>query len=293
MTWTGKRPIAITLLTVFLSCLLVAGVAAQEPPEGEQPVRIILADGTEAVGVIIAETDAQITLRTPGGATLTIPREQIRSIRKVDAILLDGTVLELDPNRTRLFFSPTARSLRSGQGYVALYEIFLPFVAVGVADRLSLAGGVSLVPGADTQLLYVAPKVTFWEGTRSALAAGIFAAALPGESDVGGLLYAVWTVGQKRTGLTFGTGFAFGGGEFAETPVLLVGVEHQVSDHFKLLSENYIIPELQGAVLVSGGLRFMGERLSADVGLFTAPDLIQDGGFPFIPWLGFAYNFGH
>ena len=38
------------------------------------------------------------------------------------------------------------------------------------------------------------------------------------------------------------------------------------------------------------GVRFFGEQLSADVAAFVIPEL-ADEGIPFLPWLGFAYNF--
>ena len=44
--------------------------------------------------------------------------------------------------------------------------------------------------------------------------------------------------------------------------------------------------------LLSGGIRFFGENLAADFALIFP--LTGEGieGFPFLPWIGFAYNFG-
>lgn len=45
-----------------------------------------------------------------------------------------------DPNPTRLFFGPTGRSVKKGEGYVGVYGLFLPFVQVGITDRISIGG---------------------------------------------------------------------------------------------------------------------------------------------------------
>ncbi|MFQ5584937.1 MAG: hypothetical protein ACE5GL_10920, partial [Calditrichia bacterium] len=82
-----------------------------------------------------------------------------------------------------MLFAPTARPLKQGQGYFSVYQIFFPFVAVGVTDFFTLAGGVSLIPGARSQLLYVAPKITPLHLKKFDLAFGLLYLAVP---DVNG-----------------------------------------------------------------------------------------------------------
>ena len=212
----------------------------------------------------------------------------------MDAILAHLRCAAPNPaaNRTRLFFAPTARSQYRGQGYLALYEIFFPFVSVGVGDIVSVGGGITLFPASD-QLLYGAGKVTVYERPNVALAAGAFVLTFTGGNGAGGLLLGVGTFGPPNRSLTLGIGFGFGDGDFEETPAFLVGGELQVSNSLKLISENYIIPEVEDGILFSGGLRFFGERLAADFALASTVDAVRDSsGFPFFPWLGFAYNFG-
>ena len=81
--------------------------------------------------------------------------------------------LGLDPNYSRLLFSPTGRPLKKGDGYFSDYELLFPGVAVGLTDNLSIAGGVSLIPGLglDEQVLYVSPKLGV-ESLRSGLGIG-------------------------------------------------------------------------------------------------------------------------
>jgi hypothetical protein len=101
------------------------------------------------------------------------------------------------------------------------------------------------------------------------------------------------TYGTSRARLTLGLGYGYSEGEFSNNPVVLVGGEVQVSNSFKLITENWF-PIGSDVSLLSFGFRFFGDNLAADLGFFYQ---MENGsgiseGFPFIPWLGFAYNFG-
>ena len=295
-----KRPIEhklfSSLLFLFiLGCTMLAHpVQAQdERPMGEQPVRVVLKDGSRLVGTILEESDDAIQFRTASGVEMTIPRDQVKEIETLRGTFVRGEYLRADPNRTRLFFAPTARSLGSGRGYVALYGLFIPYVSVGVGDVATLGGGISLFPFVEEQLLYGAAKFTFVERGGVALAAGGFISTITGEGGYGGAVFGVGTFGRSDAALSLGLGFAYGEGEFDESPAIIIGGEYQVSNNIKLLSEHYVIPEVEDGVVISGGIRFIGERLAADFALFTMPALLDDAeGFPFIPWISFAYNFG-
>ncbi len=281
-------PVLLLLLTLFVP----ANLHAQDTPEPE-PVRVVMVDGSTHIGVIIAETETTLTLRTASGIELTLAKDQIRSTLAVG----DRMGLRPDPNRSRLFFSPTARPLDKGTGYVASYELFFPFVGVGVTRRTILAGGFSLLPGAPGQLVYVAPKVTVYQTSQVAAAVGVLGSTFVGNVDdvdfpIVGLLYGVGTFGKPQGNITVGLAFGFADGEFGQNPAVLVGGERQLSDRVKLLTENYVIAGVEDAIILSGGVRFIGERLSADLALFTVPAAFGEGGFPFFPWLGFAYSFG-
>ena len=56
----------------------------------------------------------------------------------------------------------------------------------------------------------------------------------------------------------------------------------------KFVTENYFLPGENGIVL-SGGFRFIGERLSTDVGL---AGFAGDGGACCAPIVNFSYAFG-
>jgi len=70
-------------------------------------------------------------------------------------------------------------------------------------------------------------------------------------------------------------------------PVLMLGGERRLSRRVKLLSENYLF---DGAGVASIGVRFLGERLSADLG--GAVPLGVDGSVV-VPVVNFVWTFGN
>jgi hypothetical protein len=220
---------------------------------------------------------------------MEILRSQIEKIETLSGVMVDGELSRPDPNRTRLLFAPTGRALPAGSGYFSVYEIFFPMIAVGVTDFLALSGGVSLFPGADEQIIYLAPKVTFYDSDVTSISGGILYVTLPSEGDAG-IAYGVATFGSQKFSGTAGFGFGFVDGDFSSKPMLMLGLELRISKVSKIISENWIFPASDESInFISLGIRFFGTNLAADFGLITSTE--ASGNFPFLPWLGFAYNF--
>jgi len=258
-----------------------------------RPARMALNDGSELIGTVLSDGQDTVRFLTAGGLRLAMPRSQIRSITELPGRFEGGRYLRPDPNYTRLLFAPTARPLKSGQGYFSAYEVFFPFLAVGVGDIVTLAGGMSLFPFTSTQLVYLAPKVTAVNTEKFSLAGGVLYMNLTSTSedfDGAGILYGVSTYGTGDAAVTAGLGWGFYGDEMANDPVLMLGGELRVSNSVKFISENWFPPKSEVAFL-SAGIRFFGDRLAADLGLIHPAGPRMEG-FPFMPWLGFAYNFG-
>ncbi len=296
----------------LLSLLLLALPTLAQEADTTALVRIELNDGSVFVGTVVRETAEVVVLRTQGGAEVTIPVAQIRRRSAFEGRVEDGRIVRYDPNRTRLLFSPTARPLGRGQGYVAVYELVIPFVAVGITDAVSIAGGTILLPEAFGRVLYVAPKVTVVNEERLAVAlGGVGLGVWFNDADItAGIGYGLATVGGPERAVTFGAGFAFAEGEIASGAILTLGGETLISNSIKLISENYVIPyrsevfecpnggpcteteEMSYEVLLSAGLRYLGERIAVDFALWTSPGAIGEDVFPFLPWVGLVYNFG-
>jgi hypothetical protein len=278
-------------ILIFLHTALLSVCFSLQDTTSVKPIKLTLTDGSELIGTVVGEDSVSIFFKTVGHIPMTIPRNQVRTIEQLSGQIIGGAYVRPDPNQTRLLFAPTARPLKSGQGYFSAYQIFFPFLAFGIADFLTLAGGMSLIPGTEGQLLYIAPKVTpIQSGNLSAAAGVLYITATSGGTDGVGIIYGVGTYGTQNSSLTGGLGWGFYGDDIADKPILMVGGELRASNSVKFITENWIPPDADIALL-SIGIRFFGESLAADIGLIY-PAGSEISGFPFIPWLGFAYNFG-
>ncbi len=287
------------LLLIILSMLLFLQVHTRSQEKGneqqiekknEKVQRIILNDGSELVGFIEYDHGDSVSFNTFSGLSMTIPKNQISRIEKLAGEVIGGEYYRMDPNNTRLFFGPTARSLRSGHGYFSVYEIFFPMLAIGIADVVSLAGGISLFPGAPLQILYLAPKITPIHTDNLDIAGGVLYINSTIENFGGfGIVYGVGTYGNEKASFTGGLGWGFARGELTNKPILLLGGELRLSNSLKLISENWIPPD-SDIQFISFGLRFFGDKVAGDFGLIH-PLGSRIEYFPFIPWIGFAYNF--
>ena len=263
---------------------------AQQDTSTVKLVKITLKDDSKFIGKIISEDSLVINFETTGKISILIPKNQIKSTEILSGEVRNGEFLTRDPNESRLFFAPTARPIKAGEGYFSIYEIFFPTISVGIADILSLSAGISLIPGANSQLIYFAPKITAIQKGDFSAAAGLFYInASSGSSSGAGIVYGLTTYGNTSAALTVGAGWGFSGEYFSDTPVIVLGGEIRLSNSVKFITENWIPVETDYSI-ISFGLRFFGSKLAADIG-FIRPSELNSNGFPFIPWLGFAYNF--
>jgi len=285
---------------LLLSCALLAaapcGTALSRTPDSlarAHIVRLELKDGNTLVGTVASESHDSLHLVLPSGMRLSIAKEMIEDRSVLDATIEGGAYQRLDPNRSRLFFAPTARPVRSGTGYLAVYELFFPYFAFGIADILTVAGGVSLVPGTTSQLFYLGPKVSIPLGGGGSYLAvgGHYANAFGSNAEGVGIFYAAATLGSHTTAITIGAGYGYAESQFSENPLLIVGGEAQLSGSVKLITENWF-PVGSDVSILSLGLRFFGDRVSADFGLYYPVSDSSAEGFPFLPWLSFAYVIG-
>ena len=275
------------LLCLFIFNLSV--ILAQEDPATKVLYKIELHDGSTLIGNILFEDETQITLLTPSGLRIEVMKFQISRKQKYR----DESDLEesddSDPNMHRLFLSPTGRPLKTEQIYFSNYELFFPFIGIGITDFLSIAAGVTLVPGADHQLLLFAPKVTPLQAGNFYLSGGMVLLANIVEGETSGIVYSSATYGDKYDGVTVGLGYDFSDGEITDQPLFVFGVEVQISNSAKIITENWLSIEQEGSLL-SFGVRFFGEQLSSDIALIY-PTNNSGSGFPFLPWVSFTYIF--
>jgi hypothetical protein len=259
-------------------------IAVAAPGELQE---LVLRDGTRALGRVEKVEQGRVMFRTEIGATLEVALDQVVSVTVAQGHIVDNAYWPTDSNPTRLFFGPTGRSLKRGQGYIAVYEVFVPFVQYGVTDRLTIGGGTPPIFGGGSVPMWLTPKYQLVARPHTQAAVGLMHFFdLDGASL--GIAYGAVTQGDTDSAFTAGVGVTYNSSRDYRpgTGVLMLGGEHRVSRSFKVVSENYFF---DGHGLVSGGVRFMGERLSADFALVTP--LTSDGFFAF-PMVNFVWRYG-
>ncbi len=290
-----NRSKSLTLVALLVAAL-PAGVAAQTPdpieiwiPDSELIQELELQDGSKLLGRVSDDGDP-VRFVLLSGATVEVRRSQIASLKTAEGLVKNGQLWRPDPSSNRMFFGPTGRTIDKGEGYFAVFELFFPAVGIGVTDRFSIAGGTLLLGVADgARPVWLIPKLQVVDREGFDFSVGALAITVFGD-DFGtvGVLFGSGTFGNEEASLTTGAGWGWVDDDLASTPALLLGADARVSRNLKLMTENYWLPtgESEDAVLVSAGVRFLGERLSADVALAVAPG--SDGAF--FPLVNFVWN---
>lgn len=280
-----KRSIiaALALLLTGSTAALAASGRSQSPFV-QNVYELVLNDGSRAYGQIESETDTEVVFKTTSGASLTAPRARIVALRPVVGRMIRGEFRREDPNSTRLVFGPTARSVPRGEAYLGVYQGIVPFVQVGVTDRFSIGGGTPLIFSfSDWDRPYwVSPKLQVYSGNGTHAAVGALHAFAGNESV--GVAYGVLTKDTPGGAFTLGAGMAYSSNG-AQGAVAMVGGEVPARRNMKFITENYA---WKGTLVTSGGVRFFGERLAAD--LVIAVAYAESTPFAF-PVVNFVYRF--
>jgi len=257
---------------------------------------ITTVDKSTNIGRIIKVGEDEIVFKAEFG-TIIIPIAKITKIKEIPASSIkDGVYWFPNPNKTRLYFSPTARMLKQGEGYFADYYILFPGFVYGITDNFTIGGGMSLIPNVniDEQIFYFTPKIGLKASEKFNIAAGALIVKMPGfdeedgDSPLVGILYGVGTTGTPDASFTFGLGYGFVDGEFAKKPMVVIGGEKRISRRTAFVSENWIMPGVENPI-ISYGLRFFGEKMSVDLALINI--LSDKIIFPGMPYIDFVINF--
>ena len=285
LSWGPVLMVALLAIAAAATPTL-AQVEVEALTAGETLYEIRLTDGSVLFARVTEVESETIVLVTSAGARLEVERSQIREARVAEGRLVEGEFWREDQNLSRLFFTATGRALDKGKAYVGTTLIVLPWVAVGVSDRVTLAAGAPLF-FSEAQWFYVAPKVQLVRTPTAQISVGTLLVVIDDERV--GINYGVGTFGTPDNSLTVGLGFGFAGDDFSSQPVAMIGGEALVSRRIKLITENYFLPGETG-VLFSGGLRIIGERFSTDLALAGGAG---DGDFfCCVPLVSFSYAFG-
>ncbi len=256
---------------------------------------LMLKDGSKLIGRIVEIGESEIQFEMSLGK-MTILRSKIKGVEVVStSSIRNGEYWFPNPNNTRLYFAPTARNLKKGEGYFADYFFVFPGIAYGVTDNITIGGGMSIIPGVDIpdQLFYFTPKIGGEISKDLNVAVGALVATVPDSFDsdaptTAGIFYTVGTYGTPDASVTAGIGYGYVGDEFADRPMVMVSGEKRLSRRISFVTENWMVPGVDN-LIISYGVRFFSESLSVDLGLVNI--LGEDTFFPGIPYIDFVYNF--
>lgn len=284
-----------TVGMVLVASALGRAAAAQRarpatpPVDSTVVVNVRLSDGSTLTGRIVAADDSSLVIVTTAGIRAAAPRRSIVGWTPLQGRIHGQHFYENDPNTSRLFFSPTGRTIAAGSGYFADYYLLFPFLAYGITDRFTVAGGVSLIPGASDQLWYLSGKVGVVRAPEVNVAVGGLYTSITGQSHGAGIVYGVGTFGNQDNAFTAGAGYPFADGRTTDTPIWMLGGEGRIGGGTKLLAEAWKLPGASDIPVIFG-LRFFGRKLAVDFGLLGVLGAHTEG-FPFLPWVDFAVRF--
>lgn len=292
------RYILTLLLAVFSSTVQAQRISVDSVSLSDTTVLHVvkLRDGSTLAGRITAVTTDSVRIRLNQG-DVSLARSGISEVRQVPAALMrNGQYWFENPHPTRLLFSSTAIPLEKGTGYYGNTWLFIHTFATGLTDRFTLGGGATTIPGLaiNENLFYLLPKYTLVDQPRTKFALGALIGLLPfntaADEDFAsaGLVYGVGTVGTRESNVSLGAAWGYANDEITSTPGVMLGGQGRISRRVSLISENWFFSngdETNG--VISYGVRFLGENLSADLAWVTP---LGEGNVG-IPWLGFAFKF--
>jgi hypothetical protein len=234
----------------------------------------------------LATPDSNPPIRLAHFRTITIALALVLALAA--SSVHDGELWPENLSRTRLFFAPTGRMLRAGERYFSDVLILFPSLQAGISDRVSLGGGLSIVPGVglDQQLFFITPKVGLYASDALNVAAGallVTAKDLTDERPIG-MAYAVSTFGPDDASVTTGVGLGFARSSHSNALLMLGGVR-RVARSFSLVSENYLYAGSGTNWALSGGVRFLGEHIAVHLAAVAA-----SGAATVFPYLSFIYE---
>lgn len=290
------------LLVLVTGAVLVVAKPQHAAAKTAPPVQVefLLTDDTRITGRVHRETSETVVVIGPQGVRFEIPRHLIRSRRPLSPY---GARLaeRVDPNYSRLLLAPTGRPLRVREGYLSDHYVLFPGLSYGVTPHVSLMAGVSVLPGIGLgdQLKYIAPRVAWRVGEGLAVSGGALLVAAEADGDGGsaGIGFAVATVGEVDRSITVGMGLGWTNekgrdADLLNGPLIGFGGSYRLSRTLALVSESWLITR-EGVRLGEQpfglALRFIGERITADLGAILLGETLSEG-FP-IPWLSFTYHF--
>ncbi len=231
-------------------------------------VRIELKNSNELyVGSLISFSQSDVTIEISAG-TITIGFEKIDEIRVVYSNIREDFWFS-NHSRNRLFIYPTAIANETGTGYYQNIYIVLSNVSYTPIKGLSVNILFNFTPFVvfDSRLFAIGAKYSLSpiKDFHIAVSATRYSDVLDDDQRIT-TFSTLGTYSFKRTDFSFGLGYGTSGNDISD-PVALFGLQSRITQRLVIVTENFILPGVDSPIY-SIGPRFLGKRISADLGFF-------------------------
>ncbi|MDD3046025.1 MAG: hypothetical protein PHF33_11265 [Candidatus Delongbacteria bacterium] len=263
---------------------------------------IELKSGERITCEIVSEDDNVLTVVSDTFGEMTIKRSDIKLITELD----ERTGYRYDdPNHNSLLFMPSAETNSKGTKYISSYELL--YMNIGYAPVENLHVSIGFIFPVVPEMLSEGPFSfglkyrTFGEPYKMNMSIMGSYTTILSEADVGLITYGTafnyylnprttvnLYMGALTTSRTAGTESAFSFG---------LGFTKRTSESSKIIIEYMnggIFDEFESKGVLIYGLRFFGERISADLAGVQFVDLITDSdsdSWIILPLVSLTYHF--
>jgi hypothetical protein len=308
-----KTRLLLAAILVVLSCIFITRLSAQDVSESlslfqdtTSNVSIRFKSGTTYIGKLRYNVHDTIAILTTDLGLIKIPYSKIN---RIDYITIrKGKAWFPQPLPGRYFFSPSAFTLRPGEGYYQNTMIAVNSFNVGVTNWFSIGGGIeffttiaSITVGDFSPTFFITPKVGFKVAPNLRIGTGVLYLQLLGNEVNFANFYGVVTYGNEDNNITGGIGWGYSkikvvdDGAWMKKPLVTLSGTARMSRKLAFISENWFVPEADETGITyypffSYGLRFMGESISVDLLFLNNEDIIR-AFFLGIPLVSFTVKF--
>jgi hypothetical protein len=273
------RPLLVLPLLVVAALPAFAQQRTLPPVDSTAVIAFRLTNQKTHKGRVVAVDDTSLTVVTLAAATVVLPQRSIEEWHRLHGTVTPAGFRPTDLTTHRLFFGPTARTVSRGGRYLADYDVFIVAGGYGVGDRVMLSAGALLLEPFDSAghrvngpgLGFADGRVGLVRGRRVAVAVGAFWGSSKFQVDGSvGAGYGVVTLGSNDHAVTVLGGYPFASRSFEKEAIVMLGGETRVGRRFKLMTENWKLPQISRVASVYG-VRWLGDDFSVDVGFGAAP----------------------
>ena len=269
MTFSKKLIVFIFLGFAIFSPALVAQVTADDKTSSETEksdqikqddklVRIITSNGSLIEGKVIEISICCFVVDVPILGMTSVEKQNISAITYLEESQMTGSSLmnkrstNINPQATRYFFAPSAKSLKKGDRYYHNLFLFYNSVSFGVTDGFT--SGLSMSPLGAAATLKVGGEMDGISWSAGNIVFYPFNILL--RDDAGALNIAfvntTFETDRKNVSVTFGMAFSENSGS---SEILNLSGMFDLSNKLWVITENYFILTDKPVSLFSAGVR--------------------------------------